>query len=200
MKNCLPALVYIPKSRRMAGTHGAKAGSSKPMTRAEYLTSTLNPGLTPPHPPPLPHLIHVRTEEVNFRKRKGCETTALHEKDELPSVFTFPTTSHWPRKSERRLINYMFLRTDITKLTALCLLLPHRSEPSSSFATRQTAFLPFQDRRLGIDFILVMSFSFYDQMSRSEGRHHFIKMLYEVTFIVARASLLRTSISEKIPS
>lgn len=138
----------------MAGTHGAKAGSSKPMTRAEYLTSTLNPGLTPPH------LIQVRTEEVNFRKRKGCETTALHEKDELPSVFTFPTTSHWPRKSERRLIYYMFLRTDITKLTALCLLLPHRSEPSSSFAPQQTAFLPFQDGRLRIYFILVMSFFF----------------------------------------
>lgn len=77
----------------MAGTHGAKAGSSKPMTRAEYLTSTPNPGLTPPPN----HLIQVRTEEVNFRKRKGCEATALHEEDELPSVFTFPTTSHWPR-------------------------------------------------------------------------------------------------------
>lgn len=155
MKNCLPALVYIPKSRGTAGAHGAKAGSSKPMTRAEYLTSTPNPGLTPPPsppPPPLPRLIQVRTEEVKFRKRKGCETTALHEKDELPSVFTFPTTSHWPRESERRLIYYMFLRTDITKLTALCLPLPHRSEPSSSFATRQTAFLPFQDRRLRIDF------------------------------------------------
>lgn len=91
--NRLPPMVYIPKSSKTAQTHGAKRQevvnlwherNISPQRRAQGLT------------PPPPRRIQVRTQEVKFRERRGRETAAPHEKDELPTAFAFPTTPRWP--------------------------------------------------------------------------------------------------------